>query len=221
MVTIRSGIELQNLLSAAMEKCETSLAVMQVSTDVDEESIENYVNSIYRSNPVRVPACPEVTVNSYTAPDNTIHEITEIELEYPLSKEDYTRDVITISNYSDVNHVCRTLLNCCSPDAEGSGSAYEALLGGRTANSEGYAMATKILCNAAGIDSYVVEGWLNDVKHFWNIVNIRGRHYHLDMYSAAVSGEDVEFMLDGDIESRYSWDRTVYPACEDPDSDNE
>lgn len=230
VVTIRSGIELQNLLSAAMEKCETSLAVMQVSTDVDEESIENYVNSIYRSNPVRVPACPEVTVNSYTAPDNTIQEITEIELEYPLSKEEmtdmktslqnYTRDVITISDYGDVNHVCRTLLNRCSPDAEGSGSAYEALLGGRTANSEGYAMATKILCNAAGIDSYVVEGWLNDVKHFWNIVNIRGRHYHLDMYSTAVSGEDAEFMLDGDIESRYSWDRTVYPACEDPDIDN-
>ncbi|MBR6653289.1 MAG: hypothetical protein IKL27_01010 [Oscillospiraceae bacterium] len=231
VVTIRSGTELQNLLSTAMEKCDDSLAVMQVSTDVDEESIENYVKSIYRSNPVRVPVCPEVTVNSYTAPDNTIQEITEIELEYPAGKEEigemctslqsYTRDVITMSNYGDVNHVCRTIANSCRPAADGSSSAYEALLGSGTANSEGYAMTAKVLCNAAGIDSYVVEGWLGDVKHFWNIVNIRGHLYHLDLYSAAVSGEDAEFMLDNDIESRYSWDRAAYPVCEDPNNDNE
>ena len=230
VVTIRSSTELQDLLSAAMEKCENSLAVMQVSTDVDEESIESYVKSIYRSNPMRVPVCPEVTVNSYTAPDNTIQEITEIELEYPCSKEEieemhnslqsYTREVITLSNYGDVNHVCRTLTNRCSPAADGSSSAYEALSGSRTANSEGYALAAKVLCNAAGIDSYVVEGWLGDVKHFWNIVNIRGRHYHLDMYSTAVSGDDAEFLLDSDIESRYSWDREAYPVCEASNNDN-
>lgn len=231
VVTIRSSTELQEMLGAAMEDYDSSLAVMQVSTDVDSESIEDYVKSLYRSNPMRVPVCPEVTVNSYTAPDNTIQEITEIELDYPYSKEvmeemhtslyAYTRDVITISNYGDVNHVCRALLNRCTPDADGSSSAYEALLGSREANSEGYAMAAKILCNAAGIDSYVVEGWLNDVKHFWNIVNIRGRLYHLDLYSAAVSGEDAEFLLDSDIESRYSWDRAAYPVCENPDDDNE
>ena len=228
VVTIRSGTELQELLSAAVENFDDSLAVMQVSTDVNEDRINNFVKAIYRANPMRIPACPEVTVNSYAAPDNTIQEITEIELDYPYSREkmeemytalyDYTRETITISNYGDLNHICRTILNRCTPnETDGSGYAYEALLGSRKANSEGYAMAAKLLCNSAGIDSYVVEGWLNDTKHFWNIVNIRGRLYHLDLYTADVSGEGVEFLLDSDIESRYSWDRAAYPVCEDPE----
>ena len=80
-------------------------------------------------------------------------------------------------------------------------------------------MATMLLCSSAGINAYVVEGWQNDTRHYWNIVNIRGRLYHIDLYNAATAGEPVEFLLDEDMESRYSWDREIYPACENPEAE--
>lgn len=222
--TIRSGRELQDLLGETVENYEDYLAVMQVSTDVEEEQIENHVKACYRADPLRVVACPKVAVTSYTAPDNTIQEITEIELEYPYPAEqlremyeelsDYSSKVITPSNYGDINNVCRTVLSRCAPDTDiGKSDAYNALVGDGIVDSEGFAMATKLLCGAAGIEAYVVEGLLSGERHYWNIVNVRGTFYHIDLFKAADESEQVVFMSDDDVEKYYAWDREAYPAC--------
>ena len=47
----------------------------------------------------------------------------------------------------------------------------------------GYSGAYKLLCNAAGIDCYCVEGdaiYGNDIGHMWNVVKIAGNYYHVD-----------------------------------------
>ena len=96
---------------------------------------------------------------------------------------------------------------------------YNAMLGNSGSNSEGYAMAVKLMCNIAGIESYVVEGRYNDSVHFWNIVNVRGQYYHLDLYSDALDDSQPRFVSDEIMEERYSWDKAAYPACESTDAE--
>lgn len=227
VVTVRAGKELQALLKEKVENFESSLAVMQVSTDVEQEQIEKYVEEFYRADPLRVIVCPQVEVTSYAAPDNNIQEITEIRIEYAYSADllremydelyDYTIGVITPSYYGDIAHVCRTVLSRCAPDTDiGKSDAYNALVGDGIVDSEGFAMATKLLCSAAGIEAYVVEGRRNDEVHYWNIVNVRGDMYHLDLFTAAAVSDAAAFMSDSAADDYYSWDRELYPACNTP-----
>lgn len=231
VVTVHSGNEMQEMLGSAMENFAASLAVMQVSTEISAGDIEGYVENIYRANPQSVPLRPQVTVNTYTSPDGNIQEITEVEFHYALETDElkemaqslysYSRSAFDISNYGDVSYICRNVMGRCVPEGPAGGStAYDALIGSGEASSEGYAMAVKLLCNASGVESYVVEGRLDGEKHFWNIVNVRGRYCHVDAYAMDAEGGAVEFLTDGEMEDRaYSWDADSYPSCESPENE--
>lgn len=227
VITIHSGNEMQELLGSAMENFESSFAVMQVSTEISSGDIEGYVEAFYRANPQLVPQCPEVTVNTYAFSDSTIQEITEVTLQYTVEEEElrsrveslheYARDAFDISNYGDISYICLNVMSRCTPSGIfGRDTAYDALVGSGEVDSEGYAMAVKLLCNSVGAESYVVEGRLNGEKHFWNIVNIRGCYYHVDVYENDLNGEAAAFLLDEDMADEYSWDAYRYPACEVP-----
>jgi len=231
VVTVHSGREMQELLKKKIENFEESMAVMQVSTEIEQEQIENYINDFYRSDPLRVIVRPQVKVTSYTAPGNNIQEITEVELEYPYTKEhleemcaelrDYSNNGVTPSSYGDIDHVCSLVLSRCAPDTDiGESDAYTALVGDGIVDSEGFAMAAKLLCNAAGIEAYVVEGMRDGAPHCWNIVNVGGDLYHIDLFTAADEGGAAVFLSDADAEKRYLWDREFYPACGDDAAEN-
>lgn len=226
VVTIRSGTELQELLRSALREFEPSVAVMQVSTAIDSDAVEKYVKNIYRSNPMLLPVCPEVHVNTFRASESTIREINEIIFDYSYEPEQlsimyeelygYTLDFVDISNYGDAAFICHSVMECCIPVAEAEkNTAYEALLGSGKVGSEGYAMAVKMLCNASGIEAYVVEGRKNDKTHFWNIINVRGQYFHVDAYADDLAGREPEFLLDKSMSQLYSWDEDDYPACEE------
>lgn len=64
-------------------------------------------------------------------------------------------------------------------------SAYGALINGEAA-CEGYAKAAKLLFDAAGIESGVVSGTVDDPNgnpgnHMWNVVKLGEEFYHLDL----------------------------------------
>ncbi|MGN0570197.1 MAG: transglutaminase domain-containing protein [Candidatus Fimenecus sp.] len=64
------------------------------------------------------------------------------------------------------------------------GTAYYPLLNGK-AICEGYAKAMQILLDRAGIENYLIVGDATSdgstEAHMWNIVNINGKNYHLDV----------------------------------------
>ena len=80
------------------------------------------------------------------------------------------------------------IVNNCTYDfavAETSSTPYSCLIDGLSA-CEGYAKATKLLCEKAGIECYTVSGEAVNYDgktegHMWNIVNIDGNYYHLDV----------------------------------------
>ena len=78
-----------------------------------------------------------------------------------------------------------------------SSTAYGALVLGQ-AYCDGYAYAAKQLFDKAYIDSLVVYGEANDVEHVWNMVEIEGQFYHLDvMWNDADIGSDSKLRFHG------------------------
>jgi len=59
-------------------------------------------------------------------------------------------------------------------------TAYGALCEG-TAICDGYAHAFKLLMNRAGLYCCVVDGYIDDIPHMWNMVKIDGDFYHVDV----------------------------------------
>ncbi len=103
-------------------------------------------------------------------------------------------------------------------------SPYGALIKG-VAVCEGYAGATDLLLNLAGIESIVVSGNADNGEgiggHAWNIVKINGMYRHLDTTwddPVTSNGENVlrynYFNLtDDEISIDHFWDKSQYPSC--------
>jgi transglutaminase/protease-like cytokinesis protein 3 len=78
-------------------------------------------------------------------------------------------------------------------------------------DSEGFSLTYKLLCDQAGLSCYVVSGLLNGFPHFWNIVTIAEKSYHIDAFS---EDPTVHFCSDTDlIKQGYNWNPEDHPPC--------
>lgn len=76
-------------------------------------------------------------------------------------------------------------------------TAYGALVLGQ-AYCDGYAYAAKQLLSKAYIDSLIIYGEADGIEHVWNMVEIEGRFYHLDvMWNDADIGSDGKLRFHG------------------------
>jgi hypothetical protein len=103
-----------------------------------------------------------------------------------------------------------------------SGQGYSALSFG-TGICGAYARAMLMLCEAAGIPCRLVlgeadggtSGW---TRHAWNLVQIDGSWYHMDVtfddpVGVTVLRYNYFNVTDEDLAWNHRWDRTDYPAC--------
>lgn len=110
---------------------------------------------------------------------------------------------------------------------EESYTPYGVLING-VAVCQGYAYATALLLNMAGVKSIVVVGTAGGGPHAWNIVQINGQYYHLDTTwddPVVLTGNNTiknvlrynYFNLsDSEIAKDHYWERNNYPACPKP-----
>ena len=90
----------------------------------------------------------------------------------------------------------------------------------------GISKAAKMLFNWFGIDAIVVNGKAKDNKtgkmesHAWNIVNINGNFYHVDvtfMLGANPNKEHINYAYlnyaDDEIKNTHIWDSSTVPSC--------
>ena len=77
-------------------------------------------------------------------------------------------------------HDCICAMNTYNKDAVLSQSAYSALSSGSSACA-GYAKAFQIVCERTGIPCYYITGESRGRSHAWNIVNIDGKYYNVDL----------------------------------------
>jgi hypothetical protein len=141
------------------------------------------------------------------------------DLEKELAIHDY---LILNTKYDSVS-----LVNLRSSD--NCHSAYGALVQG-TAVCDGYAKAMEIMLNMVGVECITVTGFSysyesRPIGHAWNIVNIDGDYYHMDVTSDDWDGDVMELnhnffnISDKQIASSHNWDRFSYPKCEKDNKD--
>ncbi len=96
--------------------------------------------------------------------------------------------------------------------------AYDALIKG-SAMCKGYTESFKTLLDIIGIENKVVSGYGNGEAHVWNLVNLDGEWYHIDVtWDDPINGDGTVkhtyFNVDdADMALDHIWDKTLYPAA--------
>lgn len=152
----------------------------------------------------------EKIIKYRTELNNKIEEIINLEIKDWYS--DFQKE------YAIVNY----LLKNCQYDYEGYNkndiqwecfTAYGALINNLSV-CQGYAESLKLLLNACGIYCEVVTGTAgeNDEGHAWNIVNIDGKYYQIDVTWMDTEGGNYKFeyfnITDDDMSQNHKYDKT-------------
>ena len=211
----------------------SSKYAVYTSETITPEYVKEYVSELYYDNPLIIPALPEVEVSVY--PNDVLEgkqRIIDVTFSFPLGSGTLKGTLTELSNQvqkltelsSGSNDgelllsLCRTLCDKVEYTEESTGdvmfgTAYYTLHD-EAADSVGYAMAYKALCDRLGLDCRVVIGRLDGSDHAWNIVGLDGDYYHIDVSMCDVNGEETAFMLsDANIISSYWWDSEDQPKC--------
>ena len=189
---------------------ETVLRVSYFSED--EDYILNLANQAYYDAPATAMGMPEIAVSVY--PATGYQKIVEVTLNYPdspavLRRRSQELNSLSPEFGSTPEELYTALQESLTVDMRSGGNTAHAALIGGTANSEGAALAYKLLCDHAGLSCTVVRGQLDGQPHFWNIVSLDGVYCHLDLSFGLFALTDAELTEAG----AYQWDLAEYPSC--------
>lgn len=68
------------------------------------------------------------------------------------------------------------------------------------------------MCRRAGLDCRVISGTKNGEAWYWNLIQVDGLYYHVDLQESRGAGVFTR-LADGEMEG-YVWDYSAYPAAE-------
>ena len=219
----------------------TDHAIFRSTLQLSEEKISTMVKQIYYQNPGSIVMLPFVTVEKF--PETGDDRIYLIQFSYMYDAAMMMLYSGLLSLYVEQNAGRVTgetdslkllelvrLLVASTEFNEGiaetisahgaqnfSATAFGALVSGN-AVGEGFAMAFKALSDEIGFDNRVVLGYLDGRIHAWNIVELEGYFYHIDVAMSAVHGIEVAFLkTDDDFEAMgYEWTRDDTVAANGP-----
>ena len=220
-----TGIDAVITNSLALGK--KKIAVLVGRSSYSAETMAGMVEKLYRLNPNLSPNIPKIEVNVYSG--DSLQKLYEINLDYGLSDNDLRirrsavnavkpfKNKVT-SNLSQLEKAllaCDYLVdNCLYDRVNGGNSVYSALVT-KKANSEGLSYAFVELCRQLGLNCRMINGQSNWQDHWWNIVEIEGDFYHVDV-SQCMDGEfgDGFLLSDKEIWESHRWDVSSYPICD-------
>ena len=219
---LTNGLERQ--LRAAIDDGRECLVVLIGRSSLTAENVESMVSRVYRENPIAQPREPRVTVNMLSGTGQ--QRLYEIRFNYVLAAEELEARREALAQFDPFAEeaipeeaplrallACRYLAEHCSYLENGQSDIYSALILGE-ANSEGLALAYLELCRQLEIPCQIVYGQRDWHNCCWNIIQLDGEHYHVDISACLSEGMDAGFLLpDETMWSRYRWDISSYPPC--------
>lgn len=240
VVDVYSSDTVRALIKNVMSGLGSSLVMNTSLSALDDDYVQEYIHSLYYSDPSLIVTIPKAAVSFY--PETGTSQIADISFSYSddsTSLNQKRSEMLSVarqtaakiqaeSDEEKVLEACLLLSEISDFDAEldaegenGQDSwnqeytAYGALVGGK-ATSEGFAMAFKLLCDLSDIPCQVVIGRRDDVNYAWNIVKIGDSYYHFDvsLFDETGSGDGTLFLRDQDVSDTYWWETDSYPQCE-------
>lgn len=235
---VKGEQELREIIIRAMLYCDESVYIISDTKTNIQELITNIANDNqivsmgykgFDSNSFKSGltsnTCYKINI-SYSINSSTLVQykrITEqaafniISQNIAKSMPDYMKEKI-IHDYITHN------TNYSSDDGELSYIPYNALINGRGVCSA-YAMSAKILFDLVGIENIYISGTATNnnktENHGWNLVNIGGSYYHLDLTwddPVTLWGfNNVSYnyfnLTDSEMSKNHTWEKENYPVC--------
>jgi len=242
--TIFSASELEDKLSQSLMQFPDQLTFDIYNYSEDAYDFTEIFNHAYYSDPSVAYGHKSVTATLYPE-DGGTRRIVELSIGYTepginlRSKSIKTRSIVedhaqTLINTKDINRrilnihdlICETTQydTITADQSEQSEvklprtdpfTAYGVFNNG-SAVSEGYALAFKQLCDNTDINCRIIHGRLQGIPHVWNLVEVDGKWYHVDVSSDDIDdGYGYRFfaVTDEVISQTHSWDASLYPAA--------
>lgn len=223
IVSAYGTASIRDLLQQAMSNFNYTLTIRTASYYADQSSLHTLAREAYYSSPATALGYPGIAISVYPETGNT--RIVEISFTYEyLNREtmlQWAQEVTAAAaqmagqdSAADRNvawQLCSRLADNTEFDPEGSSSVYSALCQGQ-ADSEGIALAYLLLCQRSGISCQLVQGTLEGVPHWWNLITLGDVSWQLDV--TRENGAEGFLHTDGEMEALgYNWSREDYPAC--------
>jgi hypothetical protein len=197
MIPVTGNLTMKRELDNTLNLCSERVVFYNTSFSGDEADIKDLVREAYFENPAAAMGYPDVDVKLY--PEDGAVRVVEIKLDYPLEKDTFmlrrntvldaalrlTESFAGQSEEEIADLFCSSLQEMAAKAGDGEApctTAWDVLMEGR-GDSEGFSLTYKLLCDQAGLSCYVVSGLLNGFPHFWNIVTIAEKSYHIDAFS--------------------------------------
>ncbi len=239
IITITAASDLTNKLKLALVDYAPSMTALAYNIDISDEEALDLVTQLYYEYPGDIVMLPVTTVDFYpkTGSDRIIdftfgyrYEASTLAVMEQSLKDnirDITASVIWNDNDQMLLMLAQRLMESTEYDEETSAggdyssqnisaTAYSALINGK-AVSEGYAMAYKALCDELDVECSVVIGKYKGAVHAWNIVELDGYYYHVDISNCDRFGLNAAFLKnDEDMSPDYEWDTDIYMVCNGP-----
>ncbi len=225
IVRLQLTTGLAEQLRQAIAGGDSRLVVLIGRSSMTAEDVENLASKVYRENPIIEPREPRVTVNMLSGTGS--QRLYEISFNYNLSDEELQQrraELQALEPFAEAEQIpedsaerallaCEYLLEHSSYSESASNDIYAALIGGE-ANSEGLALAYVELCRQLEVPCQVVYGQRNWRNCCWNIIQLDGNSYHVDVSACLTLGIDQGFLLpDETMWMLYRWDISSYPPC--------
>ncbi len=230
--TVVGSTAIRDALGAALSDYDPSLVLQVSSYYAQKELLLGLVQEAYYSLPGYAQGYPDVSISVYPQESTGTQRIVELSFTWSDSQDTLQARAEAIASAAATlvgtdpaqGEVGCWLLYSRLGDGlnysadSGRASVYTALVAGRT-NSEGAALAFQYLCDQAGLACLTVQGTLDGSPHWWNLVEVDEVWRHVDV-TAGDSQEDF-LRSDSQVADRYTWDTEQYPACPDPETEEE
>ncbi len=217
--------ELRKYISDAIENRLRQLVLLVDYSNYNEDDIQGMISDYYIKNPLSAPREPNASVGVYSGAGK--QKLYEINFDYGLNQDEldlrtaktaaFTFPEIEAGEMSDLEkavYACSYLINNTEySSARNDNTAYAALIDGK-ANSQGLSLAMIALCSRLDLDCRLVYGQKNWQNHYWNIIRIDDKFYHLDVETCINEGIKEGFLLNDErMWVTYRWDMSGYPQC--------
>lgn len=215
--------ELREVLAAFED--EKVLRVNYFDPKMKPEDVAAMVLEAYYDVPEGAFGLPSVSVQLY--PNEPVGEqrVVELLLEYPESTEQLaekqalllqkskalTKPLVALSELERLERILTALKLRVQlvPEAEGTSTAYAALVNG-SADAVGTTLAAELLLKESGFQSRIVRGTKKGQPHVWTIVQVKDQWQHLD-----VTAKTPQLLGDESMrKAGYVWSGDI-PVCQE------
>ncbi len=211
-------------ISDSLAGFQPSLTLRTSSFYADSAQLYALTQTAYYDAPATALGYPAVAVSIYPESSNTSrYRIIEITFSYANTQSTLKKraeavaaraaQLAGVESAADatVAVLLRSrLLAVTEYDENGSSSVYSALILGN-GNSEAIGMSYALLCRQAGISCQLVQGTWNGTPHSWNIIELNGQYWHVDLTLGDTEGARY---TDAEMNSLgYQWSQDDYPTC--------